>query len=129
MVLVAIVHIVIQILIQSLGFHLAVVVGYGYDLVLCKLHRTSLVHVDMTAAHAYYAFILIQHRVDGGGIGLCASGQEEYLCIGQSAGHAYALLGTLAKLVEAVWCGLRVVVFYEVLQYLRMSPIVVVTFE
>ena len=47
MILIAVVHIVVEILIQRLGLHFAISIGNGNDLVLRKLHSTSLVHIDV----------------------------------------------------------------------------------
>ena len=61
MVLVAVVHVVVEVLVQHLGFHLAVRVGDGDDFVLCELHGTRLVDIDVSRADADDALILIEH--------------------------------------------------------------------
>ena len=82
MILVTIVHIVVEILIERLCFHFSVIVGNGDNLMLGKLNGTSLVYIDMTTTYADNSLVLIQHRVDGGSIGLGATCKEEYLGIG-----------------------------------------------
>ena len=96
---------------------------------LGELHGTCFVNVDMAAANAYHSLILIQHRVDGSGIGLCASREEENLCVGQSAGFAYEVFGAFREFVEAIGGGVGVVVLYEVLQHQRVRTVVVITFK
>ena len=93
MILVAVVHIVVEILVECRCFHLPVLVWDGDDFVLCELHGAGLMHVDMAAAYADHTLILVKHRVDGCGVGLCAACQEEYLRVGQSAGFADAAFG------------------------------------
>ena len=128
-VLVAVVHIVVEILVECLGFHLTIIIGNGYDFVLGELYSTSLVYVDMTAANTNHTLVLIQHRVDGGGIGLGTASQKENLGIRQSAGYADALFGTFAKLIKTIRGWFGIVVFNQVLQNFWMSPVVVVTFK
>ena len=82
MIFVAVMHIVVQILVECLSFHLSVVIGDGDNLMFGKLHSTSLVYINMSTAHTNHTFVLVKHRVDGGGIGLGASSQKEYLGIG-----------------------------------------------
>ena len=71
---IAIVHIVVEILVESLSLHLSVVVGDGDDFMLSKLHSTGLVYINVSAANTDYTLVLIQHRVDGGGVSLRAAG-------------------------------------------------------
>ena len=47
MVLVAVVHIVVEVFVEHLRLHLTLCVGQGDDLMLRELHGTGLVHVDM----------------------------------------------------------------------------------
>ena len=96
---------------------------------LGELYSTSLVYVDMTAANTNHTLVLIQHRVDGGGIGLGTASQKENLGIRQSAGYADALFGTFAKLIKTIRGWFGIVVFNQVLQNFWMSPVVVVTFK
>ncbi len=49
---------------------------------LCELHGTGLMDIDMTAAHTDDTFVLIEHGVDGGGVSLGATGEEKNLGIG-----------------------------------------------
>jgi hypothetical protein len=85
--------------------------------------------VDMARTHTDDTFILIEHRVDGGGIGLGASCEEEYLGIGQSAGLTDLLLGPLRKFVEAIGRRLGTVIPDEIVKNLLTSPVVVIAFE
>ena len=96
---------------------------------LRKLHGTRLMNIDMTAAHADDTLILIEHGVDGGGVGLGAASEEENLGIRQAASLADAVLSTLAERVETIRSGFGIVMFYQVVEHLLASPIVVVTFE
>ena len=82
MVLIAIVHVVIEILVERLGLHLSVGVGNGNDFVFCKLHGTCLVNINMSTTHTNHTLILIEHRVNGSGVGLGSASQKEYLRVG-----------------------------------------------
>ena len=112
MIPVAVVHVVIEVFVECGGRHLPVRIGDGDDLVLCEFHRSRLMDIDMATGHADHALILVKHRVDGGGVGLGTSRQEENLCIGQAAGFADAVLGPLAELIEAVRRWLGIIVFH-----------------
>ena len=92
-ILVAVVHIIVEVFVECGGLHLAVRIRDGDDLMFRELHGAGLMHVDMAAAYADHTLILVKHRVYGSGIGLCAACQEEYLRIGQSAGFADAAFG------------------------------------
>ena len=94
-----------------------------------ELHGTSLVHVDMTAADTDNTLILIEHRIDGSGIGLRTSRQEKDLRIRQTTGLADTSLGTFRELVEAIWCRPRIVILHEVVDHLLTGSIVIITFE
>ena len=96
---------------------------------LRKLHGTRLMNIDMTAAHADDTLILIEHGVDGGGVGLGTTGEEENLGIGQPASLTDAVLGSLAERVETIGGGFSIVMFYQVVEHLLASPVVIVTFE
>ena len=96
---------------------------------LCELHGTSLMNVDVTAPHTDDTFILIEHGIDGGSVGLGATGQKEYLGVGQAAGLTDTVLGTFTEFIETVGCGFGIVVFYQVVKHLLTSPVIVVTFE
>ena len=112
-VLIAVVHVVIEVFVECGGFHLSVGVGDGDDLMLRELHGSGLMDVDMTTAHTDNTFILVEHRVDGGGIGLGATCQEEDLGIGHAAGFADTVLGPFAELVEAVGRRLDIFTIYK----------------
>ena len=129
MILIAVVHIVVEILVEHLGLHLSRCVRKGDDLMLRKLHGTSFVNVDMACSYADDTLILIEHRVDGRGISLCSSCQEENLGIGQSAGLADPLFSTLGELVEAIGGGLGTIVFYQIVDHLLASAVIIVAFE
>ena len=127
--IVAIVHEVVQVFVERLGFHLPVVVSDGDDFVFRKFYGTSLVDIDMSTSDTDDTLVLVEHGVDGGGIGLCATRQEKYLGIGHADSLADTLLGTLRELVEAIRCGLLIIVLDEILQHFRMGTIVIVTFK
>ena len=129
MILVAVVHIVVQVLVEHAGLHLAEGISDGDDLMLGELDGTGLVDVDMTRAHTDDTLVLIEHRVDGGSVGLGTSRQEEYLRVGHANGLADAVLGALGELVEAIGCGLGIVITHQVFQHFRMGPVVVVAIE
>ena len=94
-----------------------------------ELHRTSLMHVDVSRTDADDALILIEHRVDGCGVGLCTARQEEDLGVGHAAGFTDAGLGSVTEFVEAIGCWLGAVVFHKVVKHFLTSSVVVVTFE
>ena len=129
MIFVAVVHIVVEIFVECGSLHLPVGIWDGDDFMLRKLHSPSLMDVDMTAAHTNDALILIEHRVDGGGVGLGASRQEEDLGIGYATGFPDAVLSPFAELVEAIWCRLGVVVLHQIVNYLLAGTVIVVTFK
>ena len=128
-ILVAVVHIVIEVFIEYSCLHLPVRIGQGDDLMLCELHSSGLVDIDMTAAHTDDTFILIEHGVDGGGVGLGATSEEEDLGIGQPASLTDAVLGTLTEGIETIGCGFSIVVSHQVVKHLLTSSIIIVTFE
>ena len=113
--IVAVVHEVVQILVQCLGTHLALILGQRNDLVLRKLNGSSLVDVDMATADADDALILIEHGINGGSIGLRASRQEENLGIGHTDSLADTAFGALAEFVEAIGRRLGIVILDQVL--------------
>ena len=129
MVFIAVVHVVVEIFVERGGFHLPVGVGNGDDLMFRELHGAGFMDIDMAAAHTDNTFILVEHRVDGGGIGLGAARQEEDLGIGHAAGFADTVLGPFAELVEAVGRRLGVVVFHQIVDYLLTGTVVVITFK
>ena len=129
MVFVAVVHIVIKVFVEYLGFQFTIGVGQSDDLVLSELHGTGLMNVDMAAAHADDTLILVEHRVDGRGIGLGAAREEENLGIGQTASLTDKVLGLLREFVEAIGCRLRIVMPDEVVNHLLTGTVVIVTFE
>ena len=96
---------------------------------LRKFDGTSLMDIDMTGPHADNALVLIEHRVDGGGVGLCTARQEEYLGIGHADGFADAVLGTLRELVEAIRRRTGIIVTHQVLENFRMGPIVIIALK
>ena len=92
---------------------------------LCELHGTCLMDIDMTAAHADDTLILIEHGVDGSGVGLGTTGEEENLCIWQAASLTDAVLGSLAKGVETIGRGFG----NQIVEHLLTSSVIIVTFE
>ena len=129
MVLVAIVHIVVEIFIEYGCLQFAIGIGEGDDLMLGELHGTCLMDIDMTAAHADDTLILIEHGVDGGGVGLGTTGEEENLGIWQAASLTDAVLGSLAKGVETIGRGFGTVVSDQIVEHLLTSSVIIVTFE
>ena len=128
--IVAVMHEVVEVFVEYADVHLAVaLLGQRDDFVLGELHGAGFVDVDMARVDTDDALVLVEHRVDGGGVGLGAARQEEHLGVGQSAGLADALLGTLGELVEAIGGGSGVIPPHEVLHHLGMGTIVVVAFE
>ena len=128
-ILVSVVHIVVEVFFEHCRLHLSIGIGEGDDLMLRKLHGTRLMDIDMTTAHTDDALVLIEHRVDGGGVGLGTAGEEENLGIGQPASLTDAVLGSLTEFVETVGCGFGIVVFHQVVEHLLTSPVIIVTFE
>ena len=96
---------------------------------LRKLDGTSLVDVDMTRADADDALVLVEHGVDGGGVGLRAARQEEYLRVGHADSLADTVLGTVAELIKTVGRGLGTIVLHKLFEHLRVRPVVVVAFK
>ena len=129
MVAVAVVHIVVEILVERLSLHLTERVGNGDNLMFGKLNGTSLMDVDMTRAHTDDTFVLVEHGVNGGGISLRATRQEEYLGIGHADSLANALFGALRELVEAVGCRLGIVVAHQVFKHLGVCPVVIIALK
>ena len=58
--IVAVVHEIVQILVKHLRIHLPVVVGQRDNLMLCELHRSSLMHIDVARVYTNHALILIE---------------------------------------------------------------------
>ena len=129
MVAVAVVAEIVQILVEPLGGHLAHHVGNSDNFVLGKLDGPRLMDIDMAGANTDDAFVLIEHGVDGGGIGLRTTRQKEYLCIGHANGLTDKLLGTFRELVEPVRRRFGIVVAYQILEHLRMGTVVIVAFK
>ena len=126
---IAVVHIVVEVFVEHLGLQFPICVREGDDLVLREFHGASLVHVDMTAADTDNTLILIEHRIDGSGIGLRTSRQEKDLRIRQTTGLADTSLGTFRELVEAIWCRPRIVILHEVVDHLLTGSVVIITLE
>ena len=127
--IVAVVHEVVQILVERLGIHLAQFARQRDDLVLGELYGTGLMDVDMTCVYTDDTLILIEHGVDGGGIGLRAARQEKYLGIGHPDSLTDAPLGTLRERVKTIGCGFLIVILDEVLQHFRVGTVVIITFK
>ena len=130
MVAVAIVLIVIEITVEDCGLEFAVtIVGQCDNLMLGELDGTSFMNVDMTGTDTENAFILIEHGVDGGGVGLRSAGKEENLSIGQTDGLTNKVLGVVGVGIEAVGGGTGVIMTDKGVEYKWMSAVVVVAFE
>ena len=96
---------------------------------LRKLDGTGLMDIDMTTAYTDNTLILVEHRVDGRGIGLSAASQKEDLGIRQPAGFTDTILGAFAELIESIRSGMGVIILNQILQHLGVRTIVVVTFK
>ena len=96
---------------------------------LGELDGACLVDVDMAGAHTEDALILIEHGVNGGGVGLCAASEEEDLGIGQSAGLTDEVAGLFGELVEAVGRGTGIVVTHKGVENKGMGAVGVVAGE
>ena len=96
---------------------------------LRELDGSCLMDIDVTRPHTNDSLVLIEHRVDGGGVGLGASGEEEYLRIGQSASLTDSGFGAFGELVETVGRGLGGVIPYEIVKNLLTGPVVIVAFK
>ena len=129
MILIPIVHIVIEIVVQRHSLQLAVLFRQGDNLMFRELHRTSLMHVDVSRTDTDDSLILIEHGVDGRGVGLRATRQEENLSVGHAAGFADAGFSSVTEFVKTIRRRLGIVVFYQVVKHLLTSSVVVVTFE
>ena len=129
MILVAVVHIVVEIFVERRSLHLAIGIRDGDDLMLRKLDGSCLMDIDVTRPHTDNSLVLIKHRVDGGGVGLGASGEEEYLRIGQSASLTDSGFGAFGELVEAIRRRFGVVIPYEMVENLLAGPVVIVAFK
>ena len=128
-VFIAVVHVVVEVFVERGSFHLPVSIGNGDDLMLSKLHCSGLMDIDMATAHANDTLILVKHRVNGSGIGLGTTRQEEYLGIGHAAGFADTVFGSFAELVETVRRRLGIVVFHQIVYHLLTGTVVVITFK
>ena len=129
MVLIAVVHVIVEVFVECGGFHLPVSIGDGDDLMFRELHGSGLMDVDMTTAHTNHTLVLVKHRVDGGGIGLGATRQEENLGIGHATGFTDTVFGTFTELVETVGCRLGIVVFHQIVHHLLAGTVVIITFK
>ena len=95
----------------------------------CKLYGSSLVDVDVTAAHTDHTLILVEHGVNGGGVGLRAARQEEYLGIGQTARLTDTVLGSFRELIKAVGRGLGTIMSDQMVEHLLAGSVIIVTFK
>ena len=122
-------HIIVKILVECLGLHLAQSIRNRNNLVLSKFDGTSLMNINMTRTNADNTLILIEHGVNGGSIGLCTASQKEYLRIGHADSFADTLFGTFREFVEAIRCRLGIIILDKIGQHLRVCPVIIVTFE
>ena len=127
--IVAVVVEIVQILLECLGFHLAVNVGQGDNLVFGKLDCTCLMHIDMSGIDSYHSLVLIEQRVDDGGVGLCTAREEEDVGFGILARQFDFLLGHVGKDVKAIGCSLLVIGFQQSFQHFLVCSIAVVILE
>ena len=106
--------------------HLALMAGYDNNLVLCKLDGTSLVNIDMSTIYCNYALILVEHRVDNRGVGLCASCKEEDVSFIILTSLLYQFLCPHATLVSPVGLSSQFIGLNQFLEYFWMCSVTVV---
>ena len=124
-----VVHVVVEVFVQLQRIHLTLVVAQGDDLMLCKLDGSCLVGVDMSAIYSDDTLIGMQDGVDDCCVGLGAPRQEEYLCIGCTAGSLDLLLCLHAPFIVAIAETLFVVGLYQSLQHLRVRTVIIIAFK
>ena len=116
----------LDIVLEVLGVHLALVAGDGEYLVAAKLDGTSLVAGNVAGLGGNDALVGREQHVDHRRVGLCAAYQEKYVGIGRLAGLTDKLLGTLGVCIGAV-AGLRLHISVdERLQHCRMCAVGIV---
>ena len=71
--IIAVMHKVVQVFVKYLWIHLTVITWQGDNLMLGELYSTSFMYIDMSCLYTNHSFILIEHGVNGGGVGLGTS--------------------------------------------------------
>ena len=119
----------LDIVLEILGVHLALVAGDGEHLVAAKLDGARLVASDMAGLGGNDALVGREQHVNHRRVGLRAAHQQEHVGIGGLTGLANQLLGTLGVRIGTV-AGLRLHVgIDERLQHCRMSTVGIVVVE
>ena len=83
----------------------------------------------MAGTDAEDAFVLIEHGVDGGGIGLGTAGKEEYLSIGQTDRLTDKVLGVGRVSIESVGGGTGVVMANKGIENKGVGAVIVIAVE
>ena len=119
----------LDIVLEILGVHLALVTGDGEHLVTAKLDGTRLVAGDVAGLGGNNALVRSEQHVDYRGVGLRTTHQQEHVGVRRLAGLADELLGTLGVRVGTV-AGLRLHVgIDECLQHRRVRTVGIVVVE
>jgi len=114
---------------QLIGIELAFVGGQCDDLVAGELHGAGFVDIDVGGVCTEDALVGLQGAVDDGGVGLGASGEEPYLCLGGLAGLADELSCLVAEAVVAVALRALGIGVDEVAEHGLVGSVVVVALE
>ena len=113
----------LDIVLEVLGVHLALVAGDGEHLVAAKLNGARLVAGDVAGLGSNDALVRREQHVDHRGVSLRAAHQEKHVGVRRLTGLANKLLGTLGVRIGTV-AGLRLHVgIDERLQHCRMCTV------
>ena len=116
----------LDIVLEVLGMHLALVAGDGEHLVAAKLDSARLVTGDVASLSSNDALVGRKQHVDHRRVGLRAAHQKKHVGIRGLAGLANKLLGALGVRIGTV-AGLRLHVGVdERLQHCRMCAVGIV---
>ena len=110
-------------------FKFSFMMGQGDDLMSCELHGSRLVNVNMSRVGAQYALVGLQHAVDDRGVGLCATGEEPDLRLGDFTSLTDQCPCMFAEAVVAVALRALGVGFHEMAQHSFVCPVVVIAFK
>lgn len=120
---------VFEVFVKVFRPHLSPVAGQCYYLVPGELYGSCLMHIDVAAVCGYHSLVLAEQRVDDGGVGLRAPGQEEYHGVFVVAGCHYLGLCAFAELVGPVGQCPLFVCLNQSLQHLWVCPVVIIVFK
>ena len=119
----------LDIVLEILGMHLALVAGDGEHLVAAKLDGARLVAGNVAGLGGNHALVRRKQHVNHRRVGLRAAHQQKYVGIGSLTGLANKLLGTLGVCIGTV-AGLRLHIGVdERLQHCRMCAVGIVIVE